>query len=54
MQPRPMSTLSYTVTLGCSTQPSPSMTRLPTTEPAPMLVATPMRVPSPTTACGPM
>src|SRR5271169_5319989 len=53
MVPRPISTLSYTVTLGCSTQPSANATRLPTTQPAPMLVATPIRVPSPTTACGP-
>src|SRR5437016_3614434 len=53
IDPRPISTLSYTVTFGCSTHPSPSATRLPTTHPAPIDVATPILVPSPTTACGP-
>src|ERR1043166_3624216 len=51
--PRPISTLSYTVTFACSTHPSPMETRLPTTHPAPIDYATPIRVPSPTTACGP-
>src|SRR5258707_7043577 len=39
--PRPISQLSSTVTLGCSTQPSAIDTRLPTYEPAPIEVATP-------------
>src|SRR2546423_9382552 len=52
-EPRPISTLSYTVTFGYSTQPSPSATRFPTTQPAPIDVATPMRVASPIAACGP-
>src|SRR5437588_9883175 len=43
---RPISQLSYTVTLGCSTHPSPIDTRFPTTHPAPIEVATTTRDPS--------